>query len=125
MNELRRERGTAARLSGRKAEVLAACYLMLKGYRILGFRLRTSQGEIDLVALRGRTLAVVEVKRRTTIEAALEAVTRVQRERLRRAGRAIAQRRRGLSDRFVRLDLIALAPRRWPRHIVDAWSSDE
>ena len=125
MNELRRERGTAARLSGRKAEVLAACYLMLKGYRILGFRLRTSQGEIDLVALRGRILAVVEVKRRTTIEAALEAVTRVQRERLRRAGRAIAQRRRGLSDRFVRLDLIALAPRRWPRHIVDAWSSDE
>jgi len=125
MNELRRERGTAARLSGRKSEVLAACYLMLKGYRILGFRLRTSQGEIDLVALRGRTLAVVEVKRRTTIEAALEAVTRVQRERLRRAGRAIAQRRRGLSDRFVRLDLIALAPRRWPRHIVDAWSSDE
>jgi putative endonuclease len=125
MNELRRERGTAARLSGRKAEVLAACYLMLKGYRILGFRLRTSQGEIDLVALRGRILAVVEVKRRTTIDAALEAVTRVQRERLRRAGRAIAQRRRGLSETFVRLDLIALAPRRWPRHIVDAWSSDE
>jgi putative endonuclease len=125
MSELRRVRGTAARLSGRKAEVLAACYLMLKGYRILGFRLRTSQGEIDLVALRGRILAVVEVKRRTTIEAALEAVTRVQRERLRRAGRAIAQRRRGLSEAFVRLDLIALAPRRWPRHIVDAWSSDE
>ena len=125
MNELRRVRGTAARLSGRKAEVLAACYLMLKGYRILGFRLRTSQGEIDLVALRGRILAVVEVKRRTTIEAALEAVTRLQRERLRRAGRAIAQRRRGLSETFVRLDLIALAPRRWPRHIVDAWSSDE
>lgn len=125
MNEVRRLRGTAARLSGRKAEVLAALYLMLKGYRILGFRLRTPQGEVDLVALRGPILAVVEVKRRLTLEAALEAVSHSQRERLRRAGRAIARRHRGLSEAFVRLDLIALAPRRWPRHIVDAWSSDE
>ena len=125
MNDVRRLRGTAARLSGRRAEVFAALYLMIKGYRILGFRLRTAQGEIDLVALRGQILAVVEVKRRLTLEEALEAVTHTQRERLRRAGRDLAHRHRGLSGAFVRLDLIALAPGRWPRHIVDAWSSDE
>lgn len=125
MNETRRVRGAAARLSGRKAEVLAALFLMLKGYRILGFRLRTPQGEIDLVALRGPILAVVEVKRRLTLEAALDAVSHHQRERLRRAGRNLAQRHRGLSGALVRLDLIALAPGRWPRHIADAWSSDE
>ena len=140
---MRRFSGAAARLSGRKAEVLAALYLMLKGYRILGFRLRTPHGEIDLVALRGPILAVVEVKRRLTLEAALEAVSHGQRQRLRRAGlyergittgsvskalglnRRELYRRAGLTDAVVRLDLIALAPRRWPRHIVDAWSSDE
>ena len=36
--------GAAARLAGRRAEVWAAAWLMLKGYRILGFRLRTPQG---------------------------------------------------------------------------------
>jgi len=124
MSEARRLRGSAARISGRRAEWRAAILLMLKGYRILGFRLKTRQGEIDLLALRGRTLAVVEVKRRTTIDAALECVTATQRDRMRRAARAIAARRPGLKDAFVRLDLIALAPGRWPRHIVDAWKGD-
>lgn len=124
MSLARQKRGLAARRSGRRAEWRAAFLLMLKGYRILGFRLKTPQGEIDLLALRGRTLAVVEVKRRATIEAALECVSHDQRMRLRRAGLAIASRRPGLKDAFVRLDLVALAPRRLPRHIVDAWRND-
>jgi putative endonuclease len=94
---------------------------MAKGYRILGFRLKTPQAEIDLLALRGRTLAVVEVKRRTSLTAALEAVTFDQRERLRRAGAALASRRPSLAGASVRLDLMALAPGRFPMHIPDAW----
>jgi putative endonuclease len=117
----RAARGAAARLSGRRGEVLAAVWLMLKGYRILGFRLKTPQAEIDLLALRGRTLAVVEVKRRTDIAAALEAVTSDQRDRLRRAGTMLAQRRPSLSGAAVRLDLLALAPGRLPMHSPDAW----
>jgi putative endonuclease len=124
MNEARRVRGAAARLSGRRGEVLAALWLMAKGYTILGFRLRTPHGEIDLVARRGRVLAAVEVKARTTLEAALEAVNLAQRQRLRRAIRAFATRRRGLEQAHVRLDLMALAPGRFPRHIRDAWSQD-
>ena len=117
----RQARGAAARLAGRRAEAIAAAWLMLKGYRILGFRLRTPQGEIDLLAQRGRVLAVVEVKRRTTLEAALETVTQTQRDRLRRAGRGIAARRPSLQNMAVRLDLIALAPGRLPVHSPDAW----
>jgi putative endonuclease len=124
MNEIRRARGAAARLSGRRGEVLAALWLMAKGYSILAFRLRTPHGEIDLVVRRGRVLAAVEVKRRTSIEAALEAVSLNQRQRLRRAIRALAARRRGLENAEVRLDLMALAPGRLPRHIPDAWSQD-
>jgi putative endonuclease len=114
-------RGAAARLSGRRGEVLAALWLLARGYRILGFRLKTPQAEIDLLALRGGVLAVVEVKRRASLEAALEAVSFDQRERLRRAGANLAARRPGLTGATVRLDLLALAPRRLPRHIPDAW----
>ena len=121
MSEVRRARGAAARLSGRRGEVLAAVWLMAKGYRILGFRLAANQGEIDLLAIRRGVLAVVEVKRRRTLEAALEAVRPTQRERLRRAAAQIALRRPALRDAAIRLDLFALAPGRMPRHIPDAW----
>ncbi|MDO8295437.1 MAG: YraN family protein [Caulobacter sp.] len=121
MTSARSRRGGLARRSGRRGEVLAALLLMLKGYRILGFRLASPQGEIDLLALRGGTLVVAEVKRRTTIEAALEAVRPDQRTRLRRAAAAIAAGRPALKGAAIRLDLIALAPGRLPRHIPDAW----
>jgi putative endonuclease len=117
----RQERGAAARKLGRRAEVIAALWLMAKGYRILGFRLATPLGEIDLLAQRGKTLAVVEVKQRTTIEDALDAVTPTQRDRLRRAAAHLSAHRAGLRDLLVRLDLIALAPGRPPRHVPDAW----
>lgn len=121
MTSARSRRGGLARISGRRGEVLAALLLMLKGYRILGFRLASPQGEIDLLAIKGGVLAVVEVKQRTTIETALEAVRPQQRERLRRAAAAIAAGRPALKAATIRLDLIALAPGRLPRHISDAW----
>lgn len=124
MSQARSARGAAARLSGRRGEVIAALWLMAKGYRILGFRLKTPQAEIDLLATRGRILAVVEVKRRTSLLAALETVTFDQRDRLRRAGANLAARRPGLQGAAVRLDLMALAPGKLPRHIPDAWKGE-
>ena len=121
MTAERSARGAAARRSGRRAEVVAALWLMLKGYRILGFRLVTPQAEIDLLVLRRQVLAVVEVKSRTSLAAALDAVTADQRERLRRAGASFAAARPALRNVAVRLDLIALAPGRLPIHSPDAW----
>lgn len=121
MSQARRQRGGAARRSGRRAEVWAALILLLRGYRILGFRLRTRQGEIDLLALKGQVLAVVEVKSRLTAQAALEAVKPDQRERLRRAGAQLMQNRPSLKGCSLRLDLMVVSPGRWPRHIPDAW----
>ena len=121
MKAARAARGAAARVSGRRGEVLAAVLLMAKGYRILGFRLKTPQAEIDILALRGRTLVGVEVKRPTALWAALEAVTFDQRDRLRRAAATLAARRPQLAGAAVRLDLVALAPGRLPVHIPDAW----
>lgn len=115
--EARRDRGAKGRKDGRVAETVAAVWLMLKGWQILGFRLKTPQAEIDLLARKGRVLAVVEVKRRATVELALESVGHVQRDRLMRAARSIASRRAALRQLDVRLDLIALAPGRFPRHL--------
>jgi putative endonuclease len=120
----RRLTGLRARLAGRRAELICALWLMAKGYRILGFRLKTPQGEIDLLARKGPVLAVVEVKLRTTIETALEAVGERQRQRLRRAGESFAARRPALQGAAIRLDLMALAPGRMPCHIPDAWCGD-
>lgn len=121
MTAARQARGARARLTGRRAEVLAAAWLMLKGYRILGFRLPTPLGEIDLLAQRGNLLVVVEVKQRASLDDALDAVTFDQRARLRRAAGHIVQHRSALRNTTLRLDLIALAPGRWPRHLRDAW----
>jgi len=116
--------GFNARLAGRRAEVLCALWLMAKGYRILGFRLKTPQGEIDLLARKGDVLAVVEVKLRASLDIALAAVGQRQRERLRRAGESYAARRPALQGAAIRLDLMALAPRRLPCHIPDAWRGE-
>ncbi len=124
MTPQRSQRGTKARQTGRRAEYWAALWLILKGYRILGFRLKTPQGEIDLLARRGKVLAVIEVKSRLNLDDALDAVTADQRQRLHRAAALLAARRPGLKDLEVRLDLLALAPGRWPCHIRSAWSGN-
>jgi putative endonuclease len=121
----RSARGRQARRSGRRSEWLCALWLMAKGYRLLGFRLRTGGAEIDLLAAKDGVVAVVEVKRRRTLAEALEAVSWRQRRRLAGAARSIAGRRPDLAGAPVRVDLIALAPGRLPRHIRDAWRDED
>ncbi len=111
----RRGRRLRAERNGRWAERTAALLLLLKGWRILARRRRLPMIEVDIVARRCGVLAVVEVKRRATLDAAIAAVTPAVAERLRVAARQIAaEQGAGL---VARVDLIALAPGRWPRHI--------
>lgn len=100
---------------GRQAERLASLLLVLKGWRIVARRRQLPMIEVDIVARRGGVLAVVEVKRRPTLEAAITAVTPAAAARLRAAARQIAAEQG--ADLVARVDLIALAPGRWPRHI--------
>ncbi|RZJ04449.1 MAG: YraN family protein [Brevundimonas sp.] len=108
--------GSKAHRAGHGSEWLAAALLMAKGYQILGFRLKTRAGEIDILARRGRTLAVVEVKRRTTLDAAVLALSPDQFDRLLAAGRAVLRQRPSLAGHVLRIDMVALAPGRFPRH---------
>lgn len=110
---------------GRRAEGLCALALRLKGYRILARRFRCPVGEVDIVARRGGTLAMVEVKARATVDQALEALSLRQRQRLERA--ALVFLATGIagfvpqSDDSLRFDLMVVTPWRWPRHIPNAW----
>ena len=118
----RQRKGGQAWREGHGAEWVAALFLMLKGYQILAFRLPGHAGEIDILARRGRVLAVVEVKRRATLEAALAALTPKQHQRLVAAGQALKRGRPSLAALDLRLDMVALAPGRFPRHVRDIGS---
>lgn len=113
----RRARGDRAWREGHAAEWIAAVWLMLTGHRILAFRLKTPQGEIDLLVQKGRDLIVVEVKRRAARDAAELALGPQQARRLLAAGEAVRRSRPALRGLGLRIDLIALAPGRLPRHI--------
>lgn len=121
----RRERGRKARVSGRMAEYVALVHLMLKGYRILGFRLKTPKGEIDILAQKGTRLAVVEVKSRRLHESALESVSVIQQDRLWQAGLMLQSKKPRLRGLDLSIDLYTLAPGAWPRHIVNAFEKNE
>ena len=105
---------------GRKGETQAAWWLRLRGWRIVGQRLKLGVGEVDLVARRGRTIAFVEVKWRAT-DAELDlAIDQRRLQRVARAAEALAPRY-ARNGEDIRIDVLLLAPRRWPRHIVNAW----
>ena len=114
MKRQRAERG------GRRAEAIAALWLRLKGWSIVGRRVRTPRGEVDLVARRGRVLAFVEVKaRRTQAEAAMS----LDDYRLRRvaaAAETLAHRYARQGD-DIRIDAMFIVPRRLPRHMANVW----
>lgn len=105
---------------GHTAERIAALALMLRGYRILGRRQKTPLGEIDLIAVRGRRVAFVEVKRRPTLVAAQSALTPDQRARIRRAAGLWLARNARYQSHEMGFDLVLMAGRRWPRYLRDA-----
>ena len=109
-----------AEQGGRRAERLAAIWLQLKGWKILGRRIRTPVGEVDLVARRGRTVAFVEVKARATAEEAGFALDEWRLRRVAAAAEALAHRYARAGD-DIRLDAVFIVPRRLPRHMVNIW----
>jgi len=56
------------RALGRFGEDLALQQLEREGFRIVARNLRTRRGEIDLVALEGRTLCFIEVRLRSSFD---------------------------------------------------------
>ncbi len=119
---IRRTRGKAAEQRGRRGEFLAVLLLLCKGYRILGRRVETRAGEIDLVvqSLSG-LICFVEVKARPDEGQAAEALTLRQRARIvRAAGLYLAGR-----PRLYRFDVVRVLPGQLPRHVKGAWRAED
>ena len=115
------DRREATFLRGHRAEWIALLFLISKGYRPLARRYAASGGEIDLIVMRGDTIAFVEVKARALIDDALSAITARKRQRFSRAVRAWLSRNEWAVDKTWRADAVFIAPKRWPRHIVSAF----
>jgi putative endonuclease len=97
------------RLFGQEGEAEAERYLRGKGYRIVAKNLRSTLGELDLVAEDGPVLVFVEVKARRTAEygGAIHAVHRHKQQKLiRLASQFLAQHH--WTDRVCRFDVVLL-----------------
>lgn len=105
---------------GRFSELIAAAALIAKGYRVLARRCRTPFGEIDLIAVRGRRIAFVEVKRRATRQEAEAALTSRQAGRIGRASEFWISRHPRFRDYDRGLDAILVVQGRLPAHLPDA-----
>ena len=114
MKRQRAERG------GRRGEALAALWRQLKGWSVIGRRVRTPRGEVDLVARRGRVLAVVEVKARATDAEADLSLDDYRLRRVAAAAEALAPRYQRPGD-DIRIDAVYIVPRRLPRHVPNVW----
>jgi putative endonuclease len=116
----------AAEKRGHRSETIAALWLRLKGYRVLGRRIKTHAGEIDLAAMRQfGPVCFIEVKARALTQAAAESVGAAQRTRIARAATLYLASRPGLARRGARFDIIAIAPFRPPLHLRDVWRPED
>lgn len=109
-----------AERQGRRAEAIAALWLQLKGWSILGRRIQTAVGEVDLVARRGRIVAFVEVKRRKNRADVDWALDHFRLRRVAAASELLAPRFMREGD-DIRIDAVFIAAGRLPRHLPNVW----
>ena len=105
---------------GRAGETRAALWLQAKGWRILDRRRKTPAGEIDLIAKRGKVIAFVEVKWRKSSDQLDHAIDEYRLSRVAAATEAVAHEY-ATAGEDIRVDVILLAPKSIPRHIINAW----
>jgi putative endonuclease len=110
----------AAEKLGRRGETIAAWFLRLKGWRVVAMRVKTPRGDVDLIARRGKTIAFVEVKARANVR---DLATAIDAYRLRRVAAAaeILLPKYGKECENMQIDVIMVAPWRWPNHLPNVW----
>jgi putative endonuclease len=115
----RRERRQSERW-GRTAERIAAIWLIAKGYRLIGQRLKTPVGEIDLLMRHKDTLVFVEVKARPALDSGVMALHPAAARRCQSAARWLAPRH-GWPGAVIRHDAVVIRPWALPVPLVAIW----
>lgn len=105
-------RALAPKTLGQRGEAAAARYLKRLGYTIVARGSHIRRGEIDLIAVDGRTIVFVEVKTRVSHDAGhpAEAVDREKQRRLTRLA-MVYLKRHHLLENPARFDVVAIT---WP-----------
>jgi putative endonuclease len=106
---------------GIDAEAAACRALERGGWTILARRLRTADGEIDIVAATATLLAVIEVKARSTLADAASALGPRQRARLLAAAEIVLAEHPDWAREEMRFDLIVVDRAGAVRRIADAF----
>ena len=118
---LRRRTGTRAHALGVSAEDAACAALAREGWAMLGRRVRTEAGELDVLAEKDGVLAVVEVKARPRLADAAAALSPRQQARLLAAAEIVLAMHPGWGLNGVRFDLLVVDATGAVRRIRDAF----
>lgn len=113
--------GEAGRpLLGRLGEALACEFLKMQGFRVIDRNYRCAEGEVDIIAEEGETLAFVEVRTKTSDEYGLplETIGAQKRARLRRATLHYLAKR-GPSRRCLRFDAVGILFREGEEPVIE------
>jgi putative endonuclease len=117
-------RGRRAQRRGVEAEARVVAALAAAGWVILGQRLRTLAGEVDIVAERAGLLTLIEVKARGDLETAAYALGARQRRRLTAAAAILLGANPGWGVVGVRFDVWLVDARGGLRHVPDAFRDE-
>ncbi|MDR1365078.1 MAG: YraN family protein [Holosporales bacterium] len=109
---------------GVSAESCASRKLSADGYEIVGRRVRTKYGEIDILAKNGDDLVAVEVKQRRTLDAARSCIATKQQKRISNAMLSIISERNELFENY-RIDVICFDSVGRFDHIENAFPIEE
>ncbi|MFK7901713.1 MAG: YraN family protein [Nitratireductor sp.] len=110
-----------AQKRGLFAESLAAGFLRLKGYKIVERNYKTKFGEIDIIARKGDLIAIVEVKARANVQAAIDSVSYEASRRIENTADHWLAKQEDYHLLSTRFDIIAIEPSKWPAHLKDAF----
>ncbi|MDR0744683.1 MAG: YraN family protein [Holosporales bacterium] len=111
------EKGVAAENSAEKK-------LKSKGYEILGKRMRTAHGEIDILAKKNSDVVAVEVKQRKYLSYSKECISNRQKARISKAFLSIIAERDDAFENY-RIDVICLDSVGRFEHIENAINIEE
>ena len=118
---MRRRKGSRAHALGTRAEDTACAALAQDGWSVLGRRVRTEAGELDILGEKDGLLAVIEVKARPTLADAAAALSPRQQARLLAAAEIVLAAHPGWGINGIRFDLMVVDGAGAVRRISDAF----
>jgi putative endonuclease len=118
-------RQARAHRRGLAAEAAACAAVEHDGWTVLGRRIRTQGGEIDVLATKDGLLAVIEVKARRTLSEAAAALSARQRRRLLAAAEIVLAENPGWGTAGMRFDVLVVDAAGTVRRIADAFRAGD